>query len=274
MTPSPFAAFNSHNAMASGSSFKAKRKRMSWGMDEEENTKHIRVRSPVLTHQHSFTLPELMTDHSNSASDDDQAMDQDMDMDGDMDMPRSSSPVGPRSPVERCVGSYMYESGGSGGFGFGPGAEEDEMEMMDDMGSSQMKSAYPDLPLYPSITPHPNPNHFSNKGFQSTLTAHPHSHTTNPNFAAASGRPTSPLAAQPFSTSLAAPGQQIRGILQPTASAPLPPNATEVDKARAQHGPWCKSIPRLVLSDYPDAATGQRSMWSICGDCGACERAE
>ncbi|KAK8864302.1 hypothetical protein IAR55_001549 [Kwoniella newhampshirensis] len=271
MTPSPFGAFSSQNAMPSGSIFKAKRKRMSWGMDEEENTKHIRVRSPVLSHQHSFTLPELMTDHSNSASDDDQAMDHDMDldmdMDGAMDMPGSSSPVGPRSPVERCGGSYMYESSGTGGFGFGPGAEEDEMEMMDDMGAGQMKS------LYPSLTPHPNPNHFSNKGYQSTLTAHPHSHTTNPNFSAASGRPTSPLAAQPFSTSLAAPGQA-RGIFQPSHSAPLPPNATEVDKARAQHGPWCKSIPRLVLSEYPDAVTGQRSMWSICGDCGACERAE
>lgn len=137
-------------------------------------------------------------------------------------------------------------------------------------------------PMYPSYTPHPNPHHFSN---------HP---TTV--------RPKSPLSAQPFSTSLRAPGfgadfgssggadrantasllaqaqaqaqtaSSHVGILQPSAAEPLAFGASEVEKARAQHGPQCKSIPKLVLSPYPDPVTGTTSMWAMCGDCGAVER--
>ncbi|WVQ80626.1 hypothetical protein IAT38_002731 [Cryptococcus sp. DSM 104549] len=267
MTQNMFASFPAQNAAPSAFAMKPKRKRMSWGADEEESgAKHARVRSPVLNHQSSFPLPDLMPDHSNSASDDDHMMDQDMDMDmgSGMGMPDSSSAVGPPSPVDRYnSGAYMYESGGSGGFGFGPGAEEDEFEsdMSDDnMGGGSMKT-------YPSLTPHPNPHHFSNGG---SLSSHVHPHSTNGNFY--NGRATSPLAAQQFSTTLQAPGSA-RGIFQPTMSQPLPQGASEVEKARAQHGPWCKSIPKLVMSDYPDAS-GNRSMWTMCGDCGAVEMAQ
>jgi hypothetical protein len=145
-------------------------------------------------------------------------------------------------------------------------------------------------PMYPSYTAHPNPHHFSN---QPTTV-----------------RPKSPLSAQPFSTSLRAPGfdgmgsgdafgqfgtsggadlanyagqaqsamaqgqlgNTPVGIMQPSASAPLGFDATEVEKARAQHGPQCTSIPKLVLSPYPDPVTGSQSMWAMCRDCGAVER--
>ncbi|WVQ67771.1 uncharacterized protein L199_005976 [Kwoniella botswanensis] len=267
MTHAPFALFNSNNqnnnAMPSSSSFKVKRKRMSWGMDEEEASKHMRVRSPTM--QNSYQLPELMTDHSNSASDDDQMMDTDMDMDNDNDchMAMGHSGINAHSHQEQSHANstdhYVYSSGGSGGFLFGPGAEEDEleyeMEMMDDMGASQMKA-------YPSLTPHPNPHHFSN----ASLSSHHQHLPSNTNF-----RPTSPLAAQAFSQSLPAPRN---GLLQPSYNGPLPTNASEIEKARNIHGPHCKSIPKLVMSEYPDAATGRRSMWSVCGDCGACEMAQ
>ena len=138
-------------------------------------------------------------------------------------------------------------------------------------------------PMYPSFTPHPNPHHFSK--LPTTV------------------RPKSPLSAQPFSTSLRAPGfgdpmgtygggadlanyagqaqaamqtgqlaSSHVGILQPSASDPLQFGASEVEKARAQHGPQCKSIPKLVLSPYPDPVTGSQSMWTMCRDCGAVER--
>lgn len=112
--------------------------------------------------------------------------------------------------------------------------------------------------IYPSLTPHPNPHHFSNLSQTSSL------------------RPKSPLSAQTYSTSLRAPSSphlgSSRGLLQPTMSAPLAHNATDVERARAVHGPQCKSIPKLTLSQYPDPVTGKRSMWSQCGDCGAIER--
>lgn len=243
MTQSPFSAFGYQTAMPSGSSFKPKRKRMSWGAEEEENgAKHMRMRSPTFNHA-GYPLPELVADHSNNASDDDQVMDM------DQDMPDSSSAIGPPSPAEGYAqDSYSYGAGGSGGFGFGPGAEEDEfeMDMMDDMGTIQMRN-------YPSLTPHPNPHHFSNPGNDTNL------------------RGTSPLAAQPFSTTLPAP--PARGIFQPTVSGPLTPGASDIEKARSQHGPWCQSIPKLIMSEYPDAS-GRRSMWTVCSDCGACEKTQ
>ncbi|WVQ72605.1 hypothetical protein IAR50_002163 [Cryptococcus sp. DSM 104548] len=244
MTQSPFAPFGYPNmAPTAAAGFKSKRKRMSCGEEEETGYKQMRVRSPTM--QYNYPVPDLVADHSTNVSDDDQAMD--MDQDTDMDMADSSSAVGPSSPVEHYTqgGSYAYETGGSGGFGFGPGAEEDgfdELEMMDDMGAKHTKN-------YPSLTPHPNPHHFSNQG--------------------AGMRGTSPLAAQAFSTGLPAPPS--RGIYQPTVSGPLDANATDVDRARSSHGPWCKSIPKLIMSEYP-GADGKRSMWTVCSDCGACEQ--
>ncbi|WVN88226.1 uncharacterized protein L203_103427 [Cryptococcus depauperatus CBS 7841] len=227
--------------MLPNSGFNCKRKRKCWGAEEEEGgVKQMRVASPTLSRQ-VYPLPDLVADHSNPTSDDDQVMDM------DQDMPDSSSIVGPPSPLERCAQeSYVYESGGSGGFGFGPGVEEDglEMDMVDDMGSHKS---------YPSLTPHTSPNHFSNQNGNAMF------------------RASSQLAAQPFSTGLPAPAA--RGIFQPTMSNPLPLNATEVEKARAQHGPWCKSIPRLIMSKYPDI-NGKRSMWTVCEDCGACEKTQ
>ncbi|TYJ56992.1 hypothetical protein B9479_002271 [Cryptococcus floricola] len=243
MTQSPFAPFGYQNmAPTAAAGFKSKRKRMSWGAEEEESgSKHMRVRSPTMQYS-NYAVPDLVADHSNNASDDDQVMD----MDQDMDMADSSSAVGPSSPVDNySQGSYAYESGGSGGFGFGPGAEEDgfdDLEMVDDMGAKYTKN-------FPSLTPHPNPHHFSNQG--------------------TGMRGTSPLAAQAFSTGLPAP--PTRGVYQPTASAPLAANATDIDRARSQHGPWCKSIPKLIMSEYP-GANGKRSMWTVCSDCGACEQ--
>jgi hypothetical protein len=70
----------------------------------------------------------------------------------------------------------------------------------------------------------------------------------------------------------ALPPQPTLGLMQPTVHAPLPEGASEIDRARAQHGPQCRSIPKLVLSPYPDAVTGKQSMWTMCPDCGAVER--
>jgi hypothetical protein len=120
---------------------------------------------------------------------------------------------------------------------------------------------------YPSLTAHPNPHHFTNAS--SSFGAHAHTHA----------RATSPFAAQAFSTTLRAPGHTsprsgAHGILQPAMASALPFNATDVDKARAQHGPQCTRIPKLVLSQYPDPITGKKSMWTVCEDCGACEPAQ
>ncbi|ORY34081.1 hypothetical protein BCR39DRAFT_518387 [Naematelia encephala] len=230
---------------ASGSSFKTKRKYVD---DEEQNDldqdkgKQMRMCSPPPFHRNTtFPPPDLMADHSASASDEDQAMD--MDMDGDRDeVEHDGYGPGNTSPsIRDGEALYTFGGGGSGGFGFGPGAEEDE-----DMEEANIKS------MYPSLTPHPNPNHFSN---------HP-SHSPN-----------SPWSAQPFTTSLRPVASPIRGVIQPSIAAPLPENASEIEKARATHGPQCKSIPKLVVSPYPDAVTGERSMWSVCQDCGAAERA-
>ncbi|WVR07137.1 hypothetical protein IAU60_004178 [Kwoniella sp. DSM 27419] len=261
MTHAPVNMFSTRPPMLQSNSSFTKRKRNSWAADEDEASKHIRVCSPTM--QQSYPLPDLMTDHSNSASDDDQTMDHDgdMDMDSDMNvhMAMGMSNTGAyahdhQEESDRGMQGYMFASGGSGGFGFGPGAEEDELEMMDDMGASTIKSSYPGN--YSSLTPHPNPNHFSNPHYQSGQNI----------------RASSPLAAQAFSTGLPAPAP--RGLMQPASAGPVAFNASDVEKARNQHGPGCKSIPKLVMSDYPDPVTGNRSMWSICGDCGACEMAQ
>ncbi|WWC89428.1 uncharacterized protein L201_004352 [Kwoniella dendrophila CBS 6074] len=270
MTHAPFAMFNNqnNNAMPSSSAFKVKRKRMSWGMDDEEVSKHMRVRSPTL--QNSYQLPELMTDHSNSASDDDMNMDTDMDMDNDCNMAMGNSGLNAhhsnqnQHDQQSNRDNYVYSSGGSGGFLFGPGAEEDEFEYEDEMdmgATNQMKNGYP------SLTPHPNPHHFSNHN--QSLSSHSNYSKSNTNF-----RSNSPLAAQAFSQSLPGPNSS-KGLLQPTYNnQPLPINASEIEKARNLHGPNCKSIPKLIMSEYPDPQTGRRSMWSICNDCGACEMAQ
>lgn len=179
------------------------------------------------------------------------------------------------------TGNYSFGSSGSGGFGFGPGAEEDEET--EDVSSKEGElrniklrlwlelmslAHYPSLALYPSLTPHPHPHHITNKiPFSSTL-------------GFGGKRSTSPLSVQPFSSGLRGPATNSAlatgarsGVFQPTISAPLGANATEVERARAVHGPQCKSIPKLKMSDYPDPATGERSMWTVCGDCGSCERA-
>lgn len=110
--------------------------------------------------------------------------------------------------------------------------------------------------MYPSLTPHPNPNHYSSQ-------QHP----------SAFGRATSPLSAQAFSDSLKGPAGA-RGIYQPASAAPLAADASEIERARSQHGPQCKSIPRLKLSQYPDPVTGKQSMWTWCPDCGSVEKAQ
>lgn len=108
--------------------------------------------------------------------------------------------------------------------------------------------------MYPSLTPHPNPNHYLN------------SHTPN---ASPFTRASSPLSAQAFSSSLRSPG-----VYQPTAAAPLAMDANAVEQARSKHGPQCKSIPKLKLSQYPDPSTGKQSMWTWCPDCGSVERTQ
>lgn len=159
--------------------------------------------------------------------------------------------------------NYSFSQGGSGGFGFGPGAEEDEEDMdlicafLSGRKTGVLTTAYPKLKVYPSLTNHTNPHHFSN---------------LPPSSSSFTGRPKSPFSAQAFSTTLRAPSPA-RGLMQPTINSSLPPNASEVEKARTVHGTNCKRIPKLVLSDYPDPATGQRSMWTVCEDCGTVERA-
>jgi hypothetical protein len=224
-------------------------------------------------------MPDLMTDHSNSASDEDQDISMD---EGDCEM---NGGTGPQIVLAQSgndngyqnggqTGNYSFGSGGSGGFGFGPGAEEDEeiLDVSSKEGQLTLSSGrnvladrtahYPSLALYPSITPHPNPHHITNQ---------PAAH---PGFGIA--RSNSPLSVQPFSSGLRSPSSMTTtraGVFQPTLAAPLGENASDVERARAVHGPQCKSIPKLVMSEHADPITGQRSMWTVCGDCGSCERA-
>ena len=103
-----------------------------------------RVKSPPLKRRATFPVshvqnghgqdvPELMTDYSNSSSN----SDNDMSMDQDMDMGSSIANGQNNARYEEFVPRYDYEYGmsGSGGIGFGPGAEEDDdftEEMMGD----------------------------------------------------------------------------------------------------------------------------------------------
>lgn len=191
---------------------------------------------------HGFPpAPDLIPDslHSASASDSDR-----MDNDMDFDMDDTSDAGAAREPtIVDPQYQYSYSEGGSGGFGFGPGADEDELSSDDGKGVPS---------LYPSLTPHPNPHHFSN---------------------AATGA----WAAQTTAAAAAAAPRTSwmtrAGLIQPTPAMPLGPDATAVDHARNQHGPGCTSIPKLRMSDYPDPATGTRSLWAVCQDCGAVERA-
>ena len=179
--------------------------------------------------------------------------------------------------------TYAYGAGGTGGFGFGPGAEEDEM--MEDQATSpqsqlpgihyscnQADPLVEDYPTpYPSLTPHPNPNHFSNHVPYTNTSALNTSRSPFQTDAplAFAIRPKSPLSAQTFSTALPAP--RSAGLLQPALNGPLGPDATPIERARAAHGPQCKSIPKLTVSPYPDPGTGKQTMYSLCPDCGAIE---
>jgi len=73
-----------------------------------------------------------MTDYSNSASNSDE--DVAMDQDGDADMDGMDSAQHQQIDDRGFVPHYDYEYGmsGSGGIGFGPGAEEDG-EMMEEL---------------------------------------------------------------------------------------------------------------------------------------------
>ena len=186
-----------------------------------------------------------MTDHSNSASDEDQTIDRDGDVDQAMELPMFSD-----DPIDRQA-AMGYGAVGNGGFGFGPGAEEDETV------AEVMKL-------------HPRPSHFTDTPVFLSTTHETPSSPSSPS--PAYKRPRSPWSAQPFSTTLRAP-TPVCGLLQPTLTMPVSSSASDIEKARAQHGPQCKSIPKLVMSQHPDPITGEMSMWSICGDCGACEKA-
>lgn len=163
-------------------------------------------------------------------------------MDNDMDFEMMDD----AEPAPRQA-QYSYAESGSAGFMFGPGADEDEMS--DDTASSK---GYPSLDIYPPVQKTPNAHN------NATLHDTPVS-------------PASAWSAQPFASNLAPPPVS-PGLLQPTPSGPLGDDATPVELARGQHGPQCTSIPKLRMSDYPDAS-GERSLWAMCPDCGAMERA-
>ncbi|BEJ17775.1 hypothetical protein CspHIS471_0700430 [Cutaneotrichosporon sp. HIS471] len=182
-------------------------------------TKHVRTLPPSVEGPGGFAfpinMPDLVADASTSASASD-VMDHDMDfeMDG--------------AELTRQPPQYSYSEGGSAGFMFGPGADEDEMSDDSDY------KGYPNLDIYPSV-------------------------------------PQTAWSAQSYATNLGPPTSM--GLMQPAPSAPLGDDATAVDLARSQHGPHCTSIPKLKMSDYPDASGG-RSLWAVCTDCGQMQRQE
>jgi hypothetical protein len=234
-TMTTFAPFQQLPQPVASMSSKPKRKRSFEDEPDEEQimgldaTKHIRTLPPSVEGPGGFAfpinMPDLVADASTSASTSD-VMDHDMDFEMDDAEPTRQPP------------QYSYAEGGSGGFMFGPGADEDEMS--DDSDGK----GYPNLDIYPSQ----------------------HSST----FYAAPVSPQTAWSAQSFATNLAPPVSP--GLMQPTASAPLGQDATPVELARSQHGPHCISIPKLKMSDYPDPSGG-RSLWAVCPDCGAMERA-
>ena len=81
----------------------------------------MRVRSPPLKRRTTFPPPELMTDHSNSASDEDQAMD----MDQDVESP-SFSNDGFGGPLGGSSGMSL-DAMGKRAYGFGAGFEDVRM---------------------------------------------------------------------------------------------------------------------------------------------------
>jgi len=198
---------------------------------------HLRIQPPQFDGNVGFPL-DLMPDMTTSAtaSESDNMMDHDMDFDMDETL-QTPAYAAPET-------QYCYAESGSGGFGFGPGAEEDEMESDD----GSPKTGYAELGMYPTGVAHPNPHHFT---------------TTLPPY----GNQSAPASANPWNASGTA-----TGLIQPSSGMALGPDASAVDRARNAHGPHCKSIPQLRMSDYPDA-NGARSMWSLCPDCGTCERA-
>ena len=102
-----------------------------------------------------FGLPDLVPDHSNCASDDDVAMDGDQDqgMEETLDSPISGDvDTNDREESDLGVGigrSLAYGEMGTGGFGFGPGAEEDDM--MQEEGRTE--ATLSELPLTPLLKP-------------------------------------------------------------------------------------------------------------------------
>ncbi|CAK9783759.1 hypothetical protein CC85DRAFT_306027 [Cutaneotrichosporon oleaginosum] len=233
-----FAPFQQIPQPLAGMSTKPKRKRT---FDDEPDqdevmgldaTKHLRTLPPSVEGPGGFAfpinMPDLVADASTSASASD-VMDHDMDF--EMDDAETT-----RQPPQ-----YSYAEGGSGGFMFGPGADEDEMSDDDSKG-------YPNLDIYPATAMDDNPSAF-----------YP-----------ANVSPQTAWSAQSFATNLAPPVSP--GLMQPSPSAPLGEDATPVELARSQHGPQCTSIPKLKMSDYPDPSGG-RSLWAVCPDCGAMERA-
>ncbi|GMK58023.1 hypothetical protein CspeluHIS016_0500550 [Cutaneotrichosporon spelunceum] len=182
-------------------------------------TKHVRTLPPSVEGPGGFAfpinMPDLVTDASTSASASD-VMDHDMDFEMD------------DAELSRQPPQYSYAEGGSAGFMFGPGADEDEMSDDSDF------KGYPTLDIYPPV-------------------------------------PQTAWSAQSYATNLAPPTSAL-GLMQPAPSAPLGDDATAVDFARSQHGPHCTSIPKLKMSDYPDASGG-RSLWAVCPDCGQMQRA-
>ncbi|KAL7421731.1 hypothetical protein Q5752_003502 [Cryptotrichosporon argae] len=238
---------------ASGSGTKPKRKRAASAECEDPGVKCVR-HAPHFDRRTTFPLhqrvPDLI-DHTSSGSEATDT-DADIDMDGPMPMPMSASGPAPAYSQSSPIRPSFECSGGSGGFAFGPGAEED---MSDDEPSWSMVANG----TYPSLIAHTNPHHFSNL---------PSVHATTPAYGS------SPWHAQPYATTLPAPAPASNGLMQPAPAVQLPFGASDVDRARNTHGPHCPGIPKLTLSDYPDPATGQRSMWTTCPSCGACERAQ
>jgi hypothetical protein len=119
---------------------------------------------------------------------------------------------------------------------------------------------------FPSLTPHTNPNHFSNIA---PYTSNMPMSFDNPN----AFRPSSPLSAQPFAQTLRAPTMMNVGLIQPALAEPVPWDASAIERARAVHGPNCKSIPKLVISPHANPSTGKQSLYSMCPDCGSVEQA-
>ncbi|CAD6583260.1 MAG: hypothetical protein TREMPRED_003513 [Tremellales sp. Tagirdzhanova-0007] len=241
-----------YNAYASSSSLQAtsKRKYEVEESTDDEVDMRMRIRSPPTKRRSTFPPRDLMTDHSHSASDEDQIYGTTgMDPAGDWPMLQDDLVDG------RAV---------SDGSRFRPGSGELEMIQPVSRRHQARSQYYPTVSVYPSLTSHPHPCHLTKLSSYSSPNM-AESSPASPRYASSSS-----WTVQPYSTSLHAPVPN-RGLFQPTHAAAVPSDASATEKARAQHGPHCKSIPKLVMSQYPDPVTGEMSMWTMCGDCGACE---